>query len=143
MNALKHQLPEILRYRPLWRLALVLSGLAILYLATTASNELLPPSPSDKLNHLVAFLELSLLARLGWPRTRPIILLALLAGYGVAIELIQWPLPHREFSVADMAADALGIVLGMALWSRLPASSSASSSASPSAGGDIPPHSQQ
>ncbi|SDW00876.1 VanZ family protein [Marinobacter mobilis] len=134
MNALKHQLLGILRYLPLWRLALVLSGLAILYLATTASNELLPPSPSDKLNHLVAFLELSLLARLGWPQARPMTLLTLLAGYGVAIELIQWPLPYREFSFADMAADAVGIALGLALWSRLPP---------PSANGDNPPYSHQ
>ncbi|SFL86633.1 VanZ family protein [Marinobacter zhejiangensis] len=120
MTPLKSQLFTVLRYQPLWRLALAISAIAILYLATTSGSELMPPSPSDKLNHLVAFMELTLLARLSWPRSHPAVLLALVAAYGVAIELIQWPLPHREFSLADMLADSVGIMLGMALWPLLP-----------------------
>lgn len=40
----------------------------------------------------------------------------LAAGYGVAIELVQAPLPDRAFSYADMGADALGALLGLAVW---------------------------
>jgi VanZ family protein len=35
----------------------------------------------------------------------------LLLGYGLLIELIQRELPYREFSLFDLAADALGILL--------------------------------
>lgn len=120
MKALKNQVLALIQCRPIWRAGLALSAVAILYLATTPGTDLLPPSPSDKLNHLVAFMELTLLARLGWPQARVSSVLILLLGYGVAIEIIQWPLPYREFSVADMVADAAGIALGLALWRWFP-----------------------
>jgi VanZ family protein len=47
------------------------------------------------------------------PRTRILTVLALAAGYGIAIELLQLPLPDRYFSLADLAANALGALLGL------------------------------
>ena len=57
----------LLGNRTLWRVLFALSVLAILVLATADTRFPLPSTPSDKLNHLLAFLELTLLARLGWP----------------------------------------------------------------------------
>ncbi len=99
--------------RPLfagWALAL-----ALLTLAPVAN---LPSAPGgDKLHHLLAFLLLGLLARLGWPRHR--YLTAWLPGllaYGAAIELVQGLLPWRSAELADLAADGAGLLLAGALW---------------------------
>lgn len=37
-------------------------------------------------------------------------------GYGVGIEFAQAPLAERHFSVADMAADAVGAILAVVVW---------------------------
>jgi len=34
-----------------------------------------------------------------------------LLAYGVLMELVQWPLPYRSFSLLDMVADGSGLVL--------------------------------
>ncbi|WP_371378326.1 VanZ family protein [Thalassotalea aquiviva] len=65
----------------------------------------------DKLNHLVAFSVLAALLYLsnwlrGWRY------FTLLLGYGVLIEVMQSFTPHRFFSIADIAADLVGIALG-------------------------------
>lgn len=38
------------------------------------------------------------------------------AGYGVSIEFAQASIPARTFSVADMAANAVGAFVGTAVW---------------------------
>jgi VanZ family protein len=42
-----------------------------------------------------------------------VLAVVLAVGYGVALEFVQAPLPERYFSVADMAADAVGAVLAV------------------------------
>ena len=37
-------------------------------------------------------------------------------GYGIAIEVVQRPLPDRTFAVADMAVNALGATLAVGVW---------------------------
>ncbi|MDC0662213.1 VanZ family protein [Marinobacter sp. SS21] len=119
MKTMMLPLAKLIDQPRFWRFALALSVVAILYLATTSSPYPLPATPSDKLNHLLAFLELTLLARLGWPGARRLPVVIALASYGVAIELIQSQLDHREFSGADMLADGVGILLGLMLWPLL------------------------
>ena len=116
MKTMTLQLLTLVRLQSLWRAALVLSVVAILYLATTSSPYPIPAAPIDKVNHLLAFLELTLLVQLGWPHGRRLPALLALAGYGLLIELIQGQLEHRDFSAADMLADAAGIGLGLLLW---------------------------
>lgn len=116
MKTMTLQLFNLIGKRPLWRGALALSVVVIFMLATTSSPYPIPSAPSDKVNHLLAFLELTLLARLGWPRARLAPVILALASYGLAIELVQTQLEHRTFSVADMLADAAGIGLGLLLW---------------------------
>ncbi|MDX1635932.1 MAG: VanZ family protein [Marinobacter sp.] len=98
-----------------WRLALAISVAAILFLATTSQTHAVPASFGDKFNHLIAFVELTLLARLGWPHARPLLVATLVLGFGLLLELLQAPLPYRSFSLLDLAADAAGIGLGLAL----------------------------
>ncbi|WP_417529966.1 VanZ family protein [Marinobacter lipolyticus] len=119
MDTHKGRLEQILDCRPLWQLALLISVIAILYLATTSQPYPLPSSPNDKINHLIAFTELTILARLGWPRMPGIWLVVGLCLYGLAIELVQSQLPYREFSMADLIADAAGIAIGLLPWPGL------------------------
>jgi len=66
---------------------------------------------ADKLRHMAAFATLWILGR--GARLGPVRYLALgLLGYGIAIELVQGLTPDRDPSVADVVADAAGMILG-------------------------------
>ncbi|SHK18807.1 hypothetical protein SAMN05216369_0877 [Marinobacter antarcticus] len=119
MATLKHQLTTLLHFRPLWRLALLLSVIAIGFLATTSSSYPIPSAPSDKVNHMVAFIELTILTRLSWPGLRAVWFAPLLLGFGLCIEAVQANLPYRDFSLADIAADGAGILIGLLPWPGL------------------------
>lgn len=108
----------------LYRLALLVMVIVIGYLGTT--SEALPAAVdvSDKLLHGLAYCVLLLLADCSWPDSglTPAKLLAVFA-YGVLIEAVQYFLPWRDFSLADMLANALGMgfyVLLVPLLRRLP-----------------------
>lgn len=75
-------------------------------------------SLNDKFEHVAAFLSLAFLLDFAWPHRAwgPGKLLPLLA-YGLVIECVQYFLPHREFSLWDLAADTLGLAL---YWLLLP-----------------------
>lgn len=116
MATLKHQLLALLHFQPLWRLALLLSVIAIGFLATTSSDYPIPSAPSDKVNHLIAFFELTIVTRLAWPQLRSIWYAPALLGFGLCIEAVQASLPYRDFSMADLAADGAGILIGALPW---------------------------
>ncbi|MFC6733628.1 MULTISPECIES: VanZ family protein [unclassified Haladaptatus] len=40
----------------------------------------------------------------------------LTVGYGIFIELVQYPLPARAFDLSDIAANSLGAALGVLAW---------------------------
>lgn len=119
MATLKQRALTLVHLRPLWRTALLLSIIAIVFLATTSQAYPIPASASDKVNHLMAFIELTLLSRLSWPDARPWHYAPLLLTFGFAIEVIQATLPYRDFSLADVAADGLGIAIVMLPWPGL------------------------
>jgi VanZ family protein len=76
------------------------------------------PAPSeifgpDKIEHLLAFFVLTVLARMGWPQ-RGWLTSAVLLGYGIGIELVQGSASFgRTASAADVIADLIGIGLGL------------------------------
>lgn len=93
-----------------FRVGLVGSLIVVLVLATRPMDPAVALGLDDKLNHVVAFLFLSLLTdlafpdrRFGWGKV------VFLLGYGLGLELAQWPLLNRRFSGLDLGADALGI----------------------------------
>lgn len=119
MATLKHQLITLLRFQPLWRLVLLLSVVSIGFLATTSSDYPIPSAPSDKVNHLIAFFELTIVTRLAWPQLRILWYAPALLGFGLGIEAVQANLPYRDFSFADVAADGAGILIGLLPWPGL------------------------
>jgi len=116
MDTLKQQLTSLLQYRPLWRAAFVISVLAIGFLATTDNPSPVDSSSNAKINHVIAFFELTILTRLAWPELRAAWFVPALLGFGLGIEIIQANLPYREFSLADLAADGAGIAIGLLPW---------------------------
>ncbi|PCJ59184.1 MAG: hypothetical protein COA79_10810 [Planctomycetota bacterium] len=65
----------------------------------------------DKINHAFAFFVLSFLLDHAFHNKIKILnQVWLLIGFGILIECVQFFLPHREFSIADIFADLLGIL---------------------------------
>ena len=75
----------------------------------------------DKLEHFAAFAVLAILARTGWPRLFLPLLLPVLLVYGAGLELAQAAVGEgRTASVADFAADGLGLAFGLIATTFLP-----------------------
>jgi VanZ family protein len=96
----------------LFQLLLTMALMVITYLATTPSEHPLVSGLHDKLQHLMAFFVLALLADRAFPASAWSWRKALpLLGYGLLLEIIQSFISYRFFSLADLAADALGLLL--------------------------------
>jgi len=111
---------------PIARAARSAFWLAAMFAVTMAS---LPKPPQlgleqfgDKVQHIVAFLVLAVLANLGWPRTERVRIIERLSLLGAVIEMIQSiPELHRDCDIRDWIADSLAVIVvaaGFALWSR-------------------------
>ncbi|MFC4259956.1 VanZ family protein [Marinobacter lacisalsi] len=99
----------------LWRTLFCISIAAITWLGFTSEPYPIPSAASDKVNHLLAFMELAILTRLGWPRLGLMPPLLVLTGFGLALELGQSITPWRDFALSDLLADVIGILLGYGL----------------------------
>jgi VanZ family protein len=99
-----------LRWVPLFRFGFAATLLVVSYLAVTPMEHTVSQLVSDKLNHMVAFLVLAALLDFSLPRQEFTLAKAgALLGYGLLIEIVQYFLPFRQFSLLDLAVDALGL----------------------------------
>ena len=96
--------------RAVYRIALAICIAVISFLAfAPLAGPVL--TSNDKINHLAAFLVLAWLAEGAYPgRDLALPRLGLLVFYGLLIEMIQYHLPYRDFSLLDLAADVAGIL---------------------------------
>jgi len=99
------------------RIVLLVAAVVITDLALQPSFDL--PGPmlgSDKLEHAMAFLVLTILARIGWPGIPAWIAALVLMAYGFGIEVAQGAQDAgRTASLADLAADGIGVAAGLGL----------------------------
>jgi len=77
-------------------------------------------SPAASLVHTCEFAVLAVLLAVAWRRRVPGSsglwpATALSAAYGLFTEVVQGPIPYRDFDVRDLAFDAAGIVAGLLL----------------------------
>ncbi len=94
-----------------YRIVFIIAILIITFLATTQRIYPVAATFNDKLNHLFAFLVLALLADFSFPRSSfGYAKILPLLGYGITIEIVQYYLPNRIFSLYDIAADSFGLV---------------------------------
>jgi len=96
----------------LFRMMLTAAGVAISSLATTSRHFAFVEDLNDKIEHILAFYVLGLLVDFSWPIAgfrAPKVLS--LFGYGLAIEIVQYFLTRRTFSLFDLGADGMGLFL--------------------------------
>jgi VanZ family protein len=80
----------------------------------------LPGEPSDKIQHIAAFLVLGALGSFAYPRTNPVYLGACLSLFGAAIEILQLiPALNRDGDPVDWIADTAAVALIIILLRRL------------------------
>jgi VanZ family protein len=73
-----------------------------------------PGEPSDKVQHVIAFLTLGLLGRLAFPRLPTVRLICYLSLFGALIEVLQAiPALHRDCDPLDWLADTLACALAV------------------------------
>lgn len=92
---------------------LIISIIAIEYLATTTMQIKPIQNSWDKLNHFIAFFTLYILfyfSNFNITKKQMVILLFLFA---LQIEVVQYFIPNREFSLLDIFADLVGVFIGM------------------------------
>ena len=88
------------------------AALFALVMASLPKPPQLPGQPSDKIQHVMAFLTLAALAAAAYPRTSLLRIGLALSAYGALIELIQMiPILHRDAELADWAADTAAAAL--------------------------------
>ena len=90
-------------------------------LAVVPQPPQLPGAPSDKVQHIAAFLVLGGLASFAYPRTSPVYLGTGLSLFGAFIEVVQYiPALHRDGDPIDWIADtaAAALVLIFLHWLR-------------------------
>ena len=95
------------------RISLVICLVVVTALTVLPLQEF-PPAENinDKLSHLLAFLALAVVADYSFPDKTFVVPKALpLLAYGVGIEIVQYFIPYRSFSVLDMMADAAGLIV--------------------------------
>lgn len=114
---LPESIHKLIACQLLWRTLFCISIVSITWLGFTSEPYPIPSAASDKVNHLLAFMELAMLTRLGWPRLGLISPLLVLTGFGLALELGQSITPWRDFALSDLLADVIGITIGYSLMS--------------------------
>ena len=104
-----------------FRLAFWAAAIFAFVMAVLPHPPKIPGEPSDKVQHVAAFVTLGLLSRLAYPAASPVQLALRLSLFGAFIEVMQAiPALHRDSSVWDWVADtiACGLVLGGIAWWR-------------------------
>jgi VanZ family protein len=103
-----------------FRVALIVTLVVTMYLATTEQNFAIIDDANDKVKHILAFFALAFLADYSTPKVRFNLNKGLMIlAYGLLIEVVQYFLPYRESSLYDLAADAIGIAAYVFLYPAL------------------------
>ena len=107
---------NLLRFRRLWL------AIGWIMIATVFYLSLIPELPGpdspfgDKFNHIFTFTTLMLwFSQLYRSRSQRLIVALGLMAFGIAIEFAQEQTGYRQYEVADMGADAIGIAFGFLL----------------------------
>ncbi|NRD75105.1 VanZ family protein [Shewanella sp. VB17] len=94
----------------IFKLALAAALIVISYLVFSQPNYPQSIPNMDKVGHLLSFFGLAYLTHLAF-KPKWYFLAITLACYAIFIELVQSYLPYRSASVADFAADMVGVLL--------------------------------
>jgi peptidoglycan/LPS O-acetylase OafA/YrhL len=102
------------------RAAFWIAAVIALVMALLPHPPRLPGEPSDKIQHIAAFLALGALGSFAYPKTHPVYLGTGLSLFGAAIEILQLiPALHRDGDPLDWMADTAAVALIIILLRRL------------------------
>lgn len=97
------------------RLAFFAALIFTFYSAVMPPSQVLHLTPWDKATHFIAFYVLTGLAVAAFPKRNPLVIAALLSGFGALIEIAQGlPTVHRDKDFWDWVADTLAISSALA-----------------------------
>jgi VanZ family protein len=94
------------------KIAFYIALITIEFLATTSTVHLeVVESMWDKANHFIAFFTLFILLSFAYKLSllKRVLILVL---FGIQIEIVQYFIPAREFSLLDIVADSIGVFIG-------------------------------
>ncbi len=101
-----------------WLFVLVLLGTLVAALLPNADAPDL--GDGDKVNHIAAFITLSIMAAWAWPRTRLWVIAAVMSAFGAAIEGLQaLPIIARDAEWADWYADTAAAAITLLIVAAL------------------------
>lgn len=86
--------------------------IVIEYLATTTRTIEVMEHTWDKANHFIAFMVLYILLSLGYRYFSVVKRVMILLVFAVQIEIVQYFIPGRDFSLLDIFADMVGLFIG-------------------------------
>jgi len=92
-----------------FQISFLICIVAIEYLATTTVSIAIVEESWDKLNHFVAFFVLYMLLDFGFKIFTTIGKISILLFFAIQIEVVQYFIPNRYFSLLDIVADGIGI----------------------------------
>ena len=105
-----------INYKNIFKILFFITFVSVTALALLPSEKTFSFSAKDKVNHLIAYVVLTILALQGFQTRRKVIsslgICCCLLFYGILIEWIQG-FVGRETSFWDVAANLSGIVVGM------------------------------
>jgi VanZ family protein len=94
------------------------AALTVFYILAVIPTEILPDpmNINDKLAHSLTFMVLFFLMDMAYAQMPRGTMAAYLMAYGAFIEVTQYFIPYREFSVLDMVANAVGLSVYFLVW---------------------------
>ncbi|MDP2560036.1 VanZ family protein [Psychrobium sp. 1_MG-2023] len=107
---MKRLIQSLWQNSALFRMALFSALVVFSYLFFSQQNIPQTIAHTDKYGHAIAFFVLSALLYKSRKFSR-FSQITLLIGYGALVEIIQHFIPYRSASLADVAADAAGVLL--------------------------------
>ena len=97
----------------LFKLGFIICLVAIEYLATTTISIPVVEQSWDKANHFIAFFTLYILLHYGYKSLNLKTKILYLLLFAIQIEIVQYFIPNRYFSLLDVVADSIGIIIGI------------------------------
>lgn len=98
-----------------YQILFYLNLLTVEYLALTPQHIEIIESFWDKQNHFIAFFVLYVLLALAHTSFSTFKKVAAMSFIAFQIEIVQYFIPGRYFSLLDIAADGIGVVIGIFL----------------------------
>jgi len=101
------------RVRVTARVLLVVALVWIAWQSLVPTDQIVASTANDKVNHLVAYAALGLLAALSVPGYRWWAAWIGVSAFGLLIEVVQSRTPYRAFEWMDFVADVAGAAIGV------------------------------